>query len=177
MELLRLVGVCLKVGTLAFGGGMVMVPLMEPDVVGYGWVTHGEFMDAVAMGQITPGPLLVTATYIGYKVAALPGAFLATIAMFLPSFLMTVACSRQLSRLQRSPRVRSALQGIQAAVIGLMAAAAVILAYHGGLESWRGCVLALAALVAMVRFGVDASLVVVGSGLLGFVLWWPGIGG
>lgn len=177
MELLRLVGVCLKVGALVFGGGLVMVPLLEPDVVGNGWLTHGEFMDAVAMGQITPGPLLVTATFIGYKVAALPGAFLATVAMFLPSFVMTVGCSRQLSRLQRSARVRSALQGIQAAVVGLVAAAAVILAYHGGLESWRGCLLAAAALVAMVRFGVDASLVVIGGGLLGFAVWWPGTGG
>lgn len=177
MELLRLVSVCLKVGALVFGGGLVMVPLLEPDVVGNGWLTHGEFMDAVAMGQITPGPLLVTATFIGYKVAALPGAFLATVAMFLPSFTMAVACSRQLSRLQRSARVRSALQGIQAAVVGLVAAAGVILACHGGLEGWRGWLLAVVALGAMVRFGIDASLIVIGGGLLGFALWWPGAGG
>lgn len=176
MELLRLVGVCLKVGALVFGGGLVMVPLLEPDVIANGWLTHGEFMDAVAMGQITPGPLLVTATFIGYKVAALPGAFLATVAMFIPSFLMTVACSRQLSRLQRSPRVRSALQGVQAAVVGLVAAAGVILASHGGLDGWRGWLLAAVALGTMMRFGIDASLVVVGSGLLGFALWWPAAG-
>jgi chromate transporter len=179
MELLRLVGVCLKVGALVFGGGLVMVPLLEPDVVQqHQWVTHDEFMDAVALGQVTPGPLLVTATFIGYKVGsdwgplmALAGAVAATVAMFLPSFAMTIACSRQLKRLQRSPRLQAALKGVQAGVVGLIAAAAAVLVDQGALLDWRGGVLALVALIALVRFKADASVVVLCGGTVGLLLW------
>ena len=168
----RLVLVCLKVGALVFGGGLVMIPLLEPDVVGqYQWLTHEEFMDAVALGQVTPGPLLVTATFIGYKVSGLLGAVAATIAMFLPSFIMTVGCSRQLKRLEGSPRLQAALKGVGAGVVGLVAAAAFVLVGQGAIVDWRGAALGAAALVALIGFKVDASLVVLGGGTVGLLLW------
>lgn len=179
MDILRLVLVCMKVGALVFGGGLVMIPLLEPDVVGrYEWVSHEEFMDAVAMGQVTPGPLLVTATFIGYKlgaqqgwVVALAAAAAATGAMFLPSFVMTLVASRQLDRLQANPKVQDALKGIGAGVVGLVAASAVVLVRQGAIADVRGIALGAAALIAMVRFKVDASLVVVVGGVLGVLLW------
>ena len=179
LELLRLVGVCLKVGALVFGGGLVMVPLMQPDVVDrYGWVTEEEFLDAVAMGQVTPGPLLVTATFLGYKVclphgiaAAIGGGILATLAMFIPSFVMTLSASHQLRRLQDSPRLQAALKGVQSSVVGLIGAAAVILVRQGGIVDWQGVMVAALALFALIRWQVQGSLVVLGGGALGLLLW------
>ena len=96
MDLLRLCLVCLRVGTFVFGGGLVMVPLLGADVVDkYGWLTQQEFVDAVALGQMTPGPLLVTATFVGYKVGGILAALAATVCMFLPSFVMTILASKR----------------------------------------------------------------------------------
>jgi len=178
-ELLRLVGVCLKVGALVFGGGLVMIPLLQPDVVDrHQWVTQHEFLDAVAMGQVTPGPLLVTATFLGYKVclpygiaAAIGGGLLATLAMFLPSFAMTLSASRQLGRLRDSPRLQAALKGVQSGVVGLIGAAAVILVRQGGIADWQGVAVGALALCALVRYQVQGSLVVLGGGALGLLLW------
>lgn len=180
MSLLRLALVCLRIGAVVFGGGMVMVPFMEADVVGrYGWLEKGEFWDAVALGQMTPGPLLVTATFIGYKVGlegsdsiiyGLLGATVATICMFLPSFIMTLIASHRLARLQKSPYVSGALKGIMGAVVGLVAAAGVSIA-RTACDDIGPALIAAAALLVLLRFKVDASLVVVGCGALGFLMW------
>lgn len=179
LEFARLLGVCLKVGALVFGGGLVMIPLLEPDVVQhYQWLTHREFLDAVAMGQVTPGPLLVTATFIGYKVgmpygvvAAVTMALAATVAMFLPSFCMTLSASHQLHRLQGNPKLQSALKGVQSGVVGLIGAAVVVLVRQGGISDVQGLILGVAALIALIRFNIQGSLVVVGAGLIGLLLW------
>lgn len=161
---------CLRVGTFVFGGGLVFIPLMEADVVTrYHWLTRQEFLDAVAMGQMTPGPLLVTATFIGYKVAALPGAILATICIFLPSFLMTVVASHYVSRLKADSRLKDFLWGVRAAVVGLIAAAVVSLA-QAGAGTIPQIVLLAVALVVLFRFKVDGGLVIIGCGLIGLLL-------
>jgi chromate transporter len=178
MELLRLALVCLRIGAVVFGGGMVMVPLLEADAVyRYHWLTQKQFVDAVALGQMTPGPLLVSATFIGYAVGAkhdtlhgLLYATVATVCMFLPSFLMTVLASYRLARLQKNVYVKGFLQGVMAAVVGLVAAAAVSIARQSCAEVGTA-LLAAAALVALLKFKADASLVVVGCGLVGLLLW------
>ena len=89
--LLTLSTIFLRIGSITFGGGFVMIPLIEAEVVdSHHWLTHQEFVDATALGQITPGPVLITATFIGYRVAGTLGALVATISIFLPSFVMTV---------------------------------------------------------------------------------------
>ncbi|HAR43560.1 MAG TPA: hypothetical protein DCS07_13185 [Bdellovibrionales bacterium] len=84
----KLFWVCFKAGAFVFGTGLAIVPMLEADVVAhYHWITHSEFMDALAIGQVTPGPVVITATFIGFKAAGIPGALIATLGMFLPSFI------------------------------------------------------------------------------------------
>lgn len=188
LEVLQLCFVCLRVGTLVFGGGLVMVPLLEADVVNrHQWLTHQEFVDAVALGQMTPGPLLVTATLIGYKVGSTAGAeaggtlgrhlggivagTAATICLFLPSFLMVVALTRHLKRLQANPLIKRFLWGARAAVVGLLVAAGVMLAQQH-VTALGPALLGAVGLGAMLLTDkADPSLVVLASGLLGLALW------
>jgi chromate transporter len=188
LEVLHLCLVCLRVGTLVFGGGLVLVPLLEADVVDrYHWLTHQEFVDAVALGQMTPGPLLVTATLIGYKVGGeasveaggiigyhLGGVLAgtaATLSLFLPSFLMVIALTRHLKRLQANPLVKRFLWGARSAVVGLLVATGTMLAQQH-LTSPGAAILGVVALGLMVLTDkVDTSLIVVASGLIGLVLW------
>ena len=170
-DTLQLSLVCLRVGTFVFGGGFVMVPLLQADVVDrYHWLTRQEFIDAVALGQMTPGPLLVTATFIGYKLSGVIGATLATVAMFLPSFVMTIAAAGSLQRLKGNRYVEDFLWGVRAAVIGLIFAAALPLAQTGFAQPLQG-LLGVAALLLLLTRRVEAGLVVVGCGLLGLAMW------
>lgn len=175
LETLKLALVCLKAGTLVFGGGLVLVPLLEPDVVGrHQWVTHQEFVDAVALGQMTPGPLLVTATFIGYKVGGVVAALLATVSILLPSFLMTIALSTHVRQWQDHPLVKRFLWGAKATVVGLIVAAGLQLA-HTSFTTLPPLLLGIGALGLLVATEkVDAGLVVVACGLLGMALWSGG---
>ena len=167
MTLLQLVLTFLKIGAFTFGGGLVMIPFLEQDVVNtYGWLTHREFVDAVALGQVTPGPVIISSVFIGYKVAGLLGAALAIVSISLPSFLMTIAASHQLRRLRQNARLRAFLKGVSPAVVGLILAAGVSIG-RSALVDVPTALLAAACLVALVRFKVDAALVVVASGLIG----------
>jgi len=164
---------CLRVGTFVFGGGLVFIPLMQADVVDrYGWLSQREFVDAVALGQMTPGPVLVTATFIGYKVAGLLGACVATICIFLPSFVMTILAARIVSRLRKNKRLQDFLWGVRAAIVGLIAAALAQLA-RTGLASFLQIVLCIGALWALCKFRLHGGLVIVLCGLVG-LLWTRG---
>jgi chromate transporter len=112
----------LKVGSILFGSGYVLLAFLRPDLVERtGWLTDGELLDAVAVGQITPGPVLTTATFVGYLVAGAPGAIVATIAIFLPSFVFVALSNPLIPRLRRSGWTGSFLDGANAASIALMA--------------------------------------------------------
>lgn len=177
-ELLHLAGACLRVGTFVFGGGPALIPLLRDDVVyRYGWLSGDQFTDAVALGQMTPGPLLVTATFVGWRVGAEVGglglsllyATIATLCIFLPSFVMTLAASHQLGRLKKNAGVQRFLRGVEAGIVGLVAAAAVQMG-RDSLVGWGEAALCAAALVVLLRCKVDAGLVVVGCGVLGLGL-------
>src|SRR5258708_26300933 len=125
-------------GSVSFGGGFVMVPLIEAEVVRTNhWLTHQECADATALGQLTPGPVLITATFIGYRVAGTIGALIATISVFLPAFLMTLAAGSSLRRFRANRQVQAFLRGVTPAVVGLLVAAAWGLG-HAGIHSWIG---------------------------------------
>jgi len=112
---------------LLFGGGFVFIPLMQESIVeGHQWVTHKEFIDAIAMGQITPGPILISATFIGYKVAGISGAILATIGIFAPPAIIMLLCTHFLQALKTSIHVNAFLKGVRCGVIGMIAAAAYV---------------------------------------------------
>lgn len=168
--LFTLSAVFLRIGSITFGGGFVMIPLIETEAVeSHHWLTHQEFADATALGQITPGPVLISATFIGYRVAGTLGALVATISIFLPSFIMTIAAGSSLQRFRENQIVQSFLRGVTPAVAGLLVAAAISIGI-AGIHTIIGLLLAIAAAVVLLRFRPNAFWVILGAGALRFVL-------
>lgn len=156
---------------LMFGGGYVFIPLLQQTVVdGYGWVTRQEFVDAVAMGQVTPGPIMISAAFIGFKVAGLAGAAAATAGMFAPTAVLTVLCARALERIKSSINVKAALRGVRAAVAGMVFAAAVSIGKSAA-PVWISGVLFVLALVVLIRYRIEAAWIVPVAGLIGFLVY------
>jgi chromate transporter len=154
----------LKVGALSYGGGFVIVPLMQADAVDrHGWMTDGQFLNAVALGQVTPGPVMHTVAAVGYAAAGAGGALLAAGVAFAPSFVFVLAGARRFDRLRADARARAFLDGAGAAAVGAILGAAVPLA--GALqERWQALVLAAAALALLVLGrGVVATLLAAGA--------------
>ncbi len=159
----------LKIGAFTFGGGYVMVPILEGEYVHrFHWLTHREFVDSVALGQITPGPVVITATFVGYKVAGLAGAILATVAVFLPSFLITAAVSYSYQRFRDNQMIQAFLRGVTPAVVGLLASAVYSLGRISiqGYWSWGIAVLTF---VIAARFKVNALWIILVAGGLGWL--------
>ncbi|MDQ2752837.1 MAG: chromate efflux transporter [Bacteroidota bacterium] len=111
-----------------FGGGYVVIPSMQKLIVdGLHWLSQQQFTDAIALGQITPGPIYISAAFVGYKLEGVTGAFVATAAMFVPSALLMIFCARFLNRIAKAPAVVSAFKGIGAAITGMVGATAIML--------------------------------------------------
>lgn len=156
---------------LLFGGGFVFIPLIEQIVVHeHLWLTHQEFVDAVALGQVTPGPILISAAFIGYKLMGFAGAAIATVGIFLPPALVMILSSNLLARARRSVGVQAVLRGIRAGVIGMIAAAAWSVGTTAALV-WQSPLIFLAALVALWRFRIDVAWVIPAAGVAGLVLY------
>jgi len=166
-RLLRLGLFFLKVGALLFGSGTVLFAFSQRDVLGrYGWLTQQQLIDAIAVGQMTPGPVLSTATFIGYLVAGLPGTAVSTVAVFAPSFLIVALVGPWIPRLRRAPAVHAFLRGVNAAVVALILAVAVALFRSAVVDVWTAAIL-LAGLVALLRFRLDALWLVLGGAACG----------
>lgn len=164
--LVTLASIFLRIGSVTFGGGLVMVPLIESEVVNtHQWLTHQEFADAFALGQITPGPVLITATFVGYRVAGTLGALVATISIFLPAFLITIAAASSLRRFRNNKQVQSFLQGVAPAVVGLLLAAALSVG-RAGIHTWVGVTIMLLAIFTLVKYRPNAFWVIFGAGVL-----------
>ena len=113
-----------------FGGGYVVIPSMQKLIVdNLHWLTQQQFTDAIAMGQVTPGPIYISAAFVGYKLTGIAGALVATIAMFLPAAMITIFCAKFISGIFKMPAVEAAFKGIGAAITGMIAATAVMLLY------------------------------------------------
>ena len=116
--LLKLSWVFLKIGTFTFGGGIVIIPMIENEVVNnYGWLTKTEFIDAVTLGQITPGPVIISATFIGYKAAGIIGATVATVSVILPSFIMICLATEAIRKFRENKILANFLRGARVAVM------------------------------------------------------------
>ena len=164
--LITLAAIFLRIGSVTFGGGLVMVPLIESEVVNNNhWLTHQEFADAFALGQITPGPVLITATFVGYRVAGTLGALVATISIFLPAFLMTIAAASSLRRFRNNQQVQAFLRGVAPAVVGLLVAAALSVG-RAGIHTWVGLSIMILAMYVLVRYRPNAFWVILGAGVL-----------
>jgi chromate transporter len=169
----------LKVAAVMYGGGYVLVAYLEGDLVGdYRWLTQQELLDAVAIGQITPGPMLSTATFVGYLVAGIPGAVVATLGMLVPCFLFVAMANPIVPRIRKSPWSSRFLDAVNAASIGLMVAVTVKLSYTtlgdpaGPLAvNWRGCLIAAAAAVVATRWKVAPGWIVLGGAAAGLLLF------
>jgi chromate transporter len=166
---LALVWVALKVGALSYGGGFVIVPLMQADAVShYHWMTSVQFVNGVALGQITPGPVLLTIAFVGYAAGGIGGGLLAAAVAFAPSFAFVLLGARHFSRLRANPQVQSFLDGAGPAAIGAIIGAAVplALALHTG---WQFGVLSGAA-VALLLLRRSVVPVLLTAGLIGAIV-------
>jgi chromate transporter len=150
--------VAFKVGALSFGGGFVIIPLMRADAVGRGWMTSGQFLNAVALGQITPGPVVQTVAAVGYAAAGVGGGLLAALVAFSPSFVFVLGGARYFGSLRGSQRAQSFLDGAGPAAIGAILGAAIPLTAALG-QAWQYAVLAGAVVLLLgLRRGVVFTL-------------------
>jgi chromate transporter len=154
----------LKVGALSYGGGFVIIPLMQADAVDrHHWMTDARFLDAVALGQVTPGPVVHTVSAVGYAAHGVGGALLAATVAFAPSFAVVLALAPRFDALRSDPRIRAFLDGAGPAAIGAILGAAVPLAASLG-EWWQVAVLVVgAALLFVGRLSVLAALLAAGA--------------
>ena len=164
----------LKVGAVLYGSGYVLVAFLEGGLVDrMGWLTSQQLIDAIAVGQMTPGPVLSTATFIGYLLLGIPGAAVATVAIFLPSCVFVGLLNRIVPKLRRRPWTAAFLDSVNAAAVALMAAVIVKL---GGvtLTSWPSWTIAALAAVAFFRFRLSSASLVLGGGALGYLFYLTG---
>jgi chromate transporter len=160
----------LKVGSLIYGGGLVIVPFIEREVVNtYGWLTPKEFLDGLALGQMTPGPVVITATFIGYKVASYWGALVATVAIFLPSFVFIFIGAAYLEKIEHSPYVQAFLKPVNAAAVGAILGSFFTLSARSLLTPIPLVLFALA-LVAMWRYKISFMKVAAAGAMVGWVI-------
>ena len=159
----------LKIGAVLFGGGYVLLAFLNSEfVVHLGWLTHQQLLDAIAVGQITPGPISTSATFAGYLMGGWQSALLATLAIFLPSFFFVAVLSRILPRLRKSSWSGAFLDGVNVASLGLMAAVTWQLG-RAGIVDWFTIVLAVMSLVLIFRFKISSTWLILGGALLGVV--------
>lgn len=160
-----------KAGAFVFGSGLAIVPFLYSGVVKeYGWLTEQQFLDAVAVAMITPGPVVITVGFIGYLVEGFPGACTAALATFLPCYLLTVLPAPYFRRYGKLPALKAFVDGVTAAAVGAIAGAVVILAQRS-LVDWPAVVIALISGYVLWRFkAIQEPYLIVGAGLLGIVL-------
>ena len=160
----------LKIGALLYGSGYVLVSLLQGTFVDdLGWLSSQQVLDAVAAGQLTPGPLFTTATFIGYEVGGLSGAVVATIGIFLPAFVFVAVAAPILPRIARQPEALDLLYGVSSAAIGLLAGVTISLA-RSALDSTMTIGIALLAALALLALRVNSALVIALGGTLALAL-------
>ena len=166
----------LKAGALTFGSGLVIVPFLQQGVVQqYGWLNERDFLIAVAVGMISPGPVVITATFVGYLVAGFWGSLMATVGIFLPSFILVLVAAPILARHRSNRNVQGFVKGAYAAAIGTILGACALLG-RIAIGDWLTILVGLAALVALFRWKVSNPLlmaVAAAAGLVAFPLLHP----
>lgn len=159
----------LKIGAVLYGSGYVLIAFLQTEFVEtLGWISSQQLLDAVAIGQFTPGPVFTTATFIGYLVAGLPGAVVATVGIFLPGFIFVAITNPYIPRLRANVWLSAFLDGVVAASLGLMAAVTVDLALRTIIDI-PTALIALAAAVLLLRFKVNTTWLILGGAAVGLV--------
>ncbi len=161
-----------KAGAFVFGSGLAIVPFLYGGVVQeHRWLTDQQFLDAVAVAMLTPGPVVITVAFIGYLVASLPGALAAAVGVFLPVYLFVVVPFRWFDRVAANPQVRAFVAGVTAAASGAIAGACVVLARRAIVDA-PTLLLALAALGATWRFKVPEPVLIAAGAGVGLLVFW-----
>lgn len=167
----------LKIGAVLYGSGYVLLAFVRNEfVVRLGWLTDRQLLDAIAIGQLTPGPVFTTATFVGYLVAGGPGAALATAGIFLPSFIFVAAVNPLIPLLRRSPWMGGFLDGVNVAALGLMAAVLWELG-RAAIVDWLTALLAVVAAALLLRFKLNSAWLLLGGSLIALLVRWlaPGL--
>lgn len=158
----------LKIGSVLYGSGYVLLAFLNTDfVVRFGWLTNQQLVDAIAIGQITPGPVFTTATFIGYLLGGVPGAVLATVGIFLPSFIFVALSNRLIPRMRQSAWVGALLDGVNVAALGLMAAVTWQLA-KSSLVDLPTFAIGLLSLILLRFTKTNTTLLIIGGALAGW---------
>jgi len=161
----------IKIGTLAFGGGFNSIPLIQNETINlHHWLTLSEFRDGIALGQITPGPILITSAFIGYKVYGFIGAATATVGIFTPSIVLLFLLYNVHSKLTRLPAINVIMKGILAGFIGLLISTTI----HFGIESlfdWKTWLVFSLSLIALLKFKIDPLWIIIGTLIISVFLF------
>ncbi len=166
----------LKVGTVLFGSGYVLLAFLRADLVHrWGWLSDAQLLDAIAVGQVTPGPVFTTATFIGYLLAGPLGAIIATLGIFLPAFLFVALSGPLVPFVRRSPIAAAFLDGLNVASLALMAVVTLQLA-QAALVDWITVALVIVSAILLIRFRLNSVWLVLGGAIVGLVAfsWLPG---
>jgi len=191
MIYLKLLFTFFKIGLFSFGGGYAMIPLIQKEIEMYGWLSASEFVDIIAVAEMTPGPIAInSATFVGYKVAGLFGSIAATIGVALPSFILILVVSGFFFKVQKKPVNIMIFYGIRPVITGLVAAAGVFVAETAifkkdiSVEAFNylfdkpsdffdfgGIAILVASLIALAKFKIHPMLIITGAGIAGFVIY------
>lgn len=181
-SLLEIFAYFLRIGAVLFGSGYVLFAYIQQDVVNtFGWLTGQQLLDAIALGQTTPGPVSTTAAVIGYILAGLPGAVVATIGIFLPSFVFVILSAPFIPKMRRSPFMSAFLSGVNAGVIAAILLTLIeltrvaLLNIAGTQFSPLAVLLAVGSLFALIRFHINATWLIVLGGVVGLIAGMIGI--
>lgn len=165
-----LFGFFVKIGAVLFGSGYVLLAFLHADLVErWHWLSESQLIDAIAVGQVTPGPVFTTATFIGYILGGPAGAFVATAGIFLPAFVFVAISGPLVPRMRRSPTIGAFLDGVVVASLGLMVVVTCQLA-RAALVDWLTILLAAISAVLLIRFKVNSAWLVLGGALLGLAV-------
>ncbi len=168
--LLSLAWVFLKIGACSFGGGIVIIPMVEAEVVAnYGWLTKTEFIDAVTLGQITPGPVVISATFIGYKTCGILGAVVATASVIMPSFVMICLATEAIKRFRTNRILADFLRGARIAVIALVFIAGMSIGKDSLVDIVTLLIAGVSA-VSLFRYKVNPIWILLGAGIVGLAM-------
>ncbi|MCR1898885.1 chromate transporter [Irregularibacter muris] len=161
-----------KIGLFSFGGGYAMLSMMQQEVVSINqWTSVPEFVDMVAISQVTPGPIAINmSTYVGYKIAGVLGSAIATLGCIAPSVIIMLIITRFFFKFQNNPYVENAFLGLRPTTIGLVAAAAILVA-EGAFIDIKSLILFAIAFLLSYKYKIDPILMTIGAGVAGFILY------
>jgi chromate transporter len=161
--------VFLKVGAILYGSGYVLFAYLDAELVTRGWLTRTELIDAIAVGQFTPGPVLSTSTFIGYQLSGFPGALAATAGIFLPSFLFVLLLNPFITKMRQSKTLRYFLDSVNVSAVAIMLAVLLVMS-KDTLIDWQSIVIALLSVFLVFKMNINPIKIIVIGAILGYVL-------